>query len=143
MFGGSRDGWADKEYGVALVPQVATDNTLIVGRTISTAGASKLTLGVITGTLADADATFTITVYESDDSGMVGETAVADADLVGTEAAMSFVFSDDISARVIGYKGSKKYIRLKIQPANNTGNAPVAGWFTKEDLRYGTPAQSF
>ena len=43
------------------------------------------------------------------------------------EAAGSYTFSDDAESRAIGYVGSKRYIRLTITPANNTGNHFVAG----------------
>ena len=81
----------------------------------------RLKYSIAIGTLADADATFTVLVEDSDDN--VTYTAVADDFLLGTEAAASFTFADDNKVRSIGYNGSKRYNRITITPANNTGSA--------------------
>ena len=84
---------------------------------------SSLTFAIATGSLADADATFTVLVEEGDASNLSDATAVADADLLGTEALAGFTFAADNSVFKIGYKGIKRYVRLTITPANNTGAA--------------------
>lgn len=101
----------------------ATGDAAVVSEIIDMQGLSALTFVIATGSLADADATFTALVEESDDSGMSGKTAVADADLLGTEALASFIFSDDNKCFKVGYKGIKRYVTLTITPANNTGAA--------------------
>ena len=75
--------------------------------------------------MADADATFTALLEECDTSGGT-YTAVADADLIGTEALASFQFDDDNECRKLGYKGAKRYTRLTITPANNASAALVS-----------------
>ena len=50
-----------------------------------------------------------------------GAAAVADADLLGTEALASFIFSDDNKCFKLGYIGSKRYTRLTITPSGNSG----------------------
>lgn len=129
-----RDGLSSKRIRPLIAPVAAvTDNTATVSSIIDCQGYDAVTLAYVTGTLSDADATFTALLEESDDSGMSGATAVADADMVsqtnGTapEAAGSYTFADDAESRAIGYVGSKRYIRLTITPANNTGNHFVAG----------------
>lgn len=102
------------------------DNTAQVGSVIDRLGYQSLTYLIVTGTLADADATFTVLLEESDASDMSGSNAVADADLVGTEALASFTFANDGVCRKLGYIGHKRYTRLTITPANNTGAAPMA-----------------
>ena len=47
--------------------------------------------------------------------------AVVDEQLLGTEAGASFIFSDDNAVRKLGYLGGKRYVRLTITPASNTG----------------------
>jgi len=84
---------------------------------------SSLTFAIATGSLADADATFTVLVEEGDASNLSDAAAVADADLLGTEALAAPLFSDDNKVFKIGYKGIKRYVRLTITPANNTGAA--------------------
>ena len=40
---------------------------------------------------------------------------------------MGLDFADDNKAFKIGYIGPKRYVRVTITPANNTGNAFIAG----------------
>lgn len=110
---------------IVPVATAITDNTVQTGAIIDKQGYDALTYVILTGTLADADATFTTLLEESDDSGMSGATTVAAKDLLGTAALASFLFSDDSKAFKLGYIGSKRYTRLKVTPANNTGAAPI------------------
>ncbi len=57
---------------------------------------------------------------------MSGASAVADSDLLGTEALAGFTFGDDGETRKLGYLGDKRYTRLTLTPTNNSGSAPVA-----------------
>lgn len=84
---------------------------------------SSLTFAIAAGSLADADATFTVLVEEGDASNLSDAAAVADADLLGTEALAAPLFSDDNKVFKIGYKGIKRYVRLTITPGANTGAA--------------------
>lgn len=109
-----------------LVPSAGpSDNTAQVGQIIDGLGAKSLTYLIGLGSIADADVTFTVLLEESDDSGMSGATAVADADLIGTELAAAFRFDDDNEVRKLGYRGSKRYTRLTITPANNASAAAL------------------
>ncbi len=63
---------------------------------------------------------------DGDDSGLSDAAAVADADLLGTESAAGFQFDDDNETRKIGYRGSKRYVRLTITPTGNTSAALIA-----------------
>lgn len=101
----------------------ATGDAAVTSEIIDMQGNSALVFAIATGSLADADATFTVLIEESDDSGMSGKTAVADADLLGTEALASFIFSDDNKCFKVGYKGIKRYVTLTITPTGNTGAA--------------------
>jgi len=104
-----------------LAPVAISDNTARVGTVVDLVGFDALKYSIAIGTLADADATFTVLVEDSDDN--VTYTAVADDFLLGTEAEASFTFADDTEQRSIGYNGSKRYNRITITPANNTGSA--------------------
>lgn len=104
----------------ALSPVVAgTDNTAYVSQILDTRGAGSAMLAIMIGANTDADATFTVLLEESDDSGMSGQNAVADADMNGTEVLAGFQFDDDNECRKLGYTGNKRYIRATITPANN------------------------
>ncbi len=111
-----------------IAPAANTDlgTTPLVGAVIDGLGFEGLTYGIVTGTLSDADATYTVLLEESDESG-ANFTAVADEHLIGTESAAGFVFSDDGETRKLGYIGHKRYTRLTITPAAaNSGNSPIA-----------------
>lgn len=123
----------DQANSLTLRPVIApaANNNLgttpLVGTIIDRAGYEALTYGIITGTLSDTDATYTVLLEESDASNMSPANAVADADLIGTEAAAGFIFSDDGVTRKLGYVGNKRYTRLTITPAAaNDGNSPIA-----------------
>ncbi len=108
-----------------IAPVVVSDNTALVGAVIDRRSFQGLTYVIATGVLADADATFTVLLEESDQAGS-GFTAVADADLIGTEAGAGFIFSDDGAVRKLGYIGGRRYTRLTITPAANAASAPIS-----------------
>lgn len=110
----------------AISPVSIADNTAAVSQIIDMQGLASMMFGILTGSLADADATFTVLVEEGDESDLSDASAVADADLVSTEALASFLFSDDNSTKKIGYKGIKRYVRLTVTPAANTSAALIA-----------------
>lgn len=72
---------------------------------------------VWSGTLADG--TFTFEVQDSDDD--TNYTAVADAYLEGAEPALTA--SDTVA--VIGYKGTRKYLRVVCASTDTTDGGPV------------------
>ena len=110
---------------VAVAPAVVANNSAQVGSVIDTLGYDSLTFVIGTGTLADADATFTVLVEDGHASDLSDAAAVADEDLIGTEALASFDQDADASARKVGYRGNKRYVRLTITPAGNAAAAPL------------------
>jgi hypothetical protein len=101
--------------------------TPLVGSIIDRKGYDSLTYGIITGALSDVDATYSVLLEESDAANMDGAEAVADADMIGTEAAASFTYANDGVTRKLGYIGGKRYTRLTITPAAaDSGNSPIA-----------------
>ncbi|MFZ5690542.1 MAG: hypothetical protein ACOY5F_04745 [Pseudomonadota bacterium] len=123
----------DQAHNLTLRPVIAPaananlGTTPLVGAIIDRQGFESLTYGIITGTLSDADATYTVLLEESDAANMSGANAVADGDLIYTEASAGFVFSDDGVTRKLGYIGSKRYTRITITPAAaDSGNSPIA-----------------
>lgn len=127
-----RDSLNSHAYRVAIAPVVVTDNTAQVGNTIDRMGFDALTFAILTGPLADADATFAVLVEHGDVANLSDASAVADEHLIsatpGTapEAAAGFTFADDNKTKKIGYVGGKRYVRLTITPTGNAGNAPLA-----------------
>lgn len=109
-----------------LSPASVADNTAQVGQIIDRQGFDALEYVIATGSLGDADATFTVLLEEGDAANLSDAAAVADADLLGTEALASFVFSDDDKVFKLGYKGNKRYTRLTITPGANASAALLA-----------------
>ena len=111
----------------AISPVAAvTDNTAYVSEIIDRKGYESLTFLIATGSLADSDATFAVLLEEGDASNLSDAAAVADADLLGTEALAGFTFADDNETRKLGYVGNKRYVRLTITPSGNSGNVFLA-----------------
>lgn len=110
----------------AISPVSVADNTAQVSQIIDRRGFDSVTFAILTGSLADADATFAVLLEESDDSGMSGAVAVPDAELLGTEALAGFQFDDDNETRKLGYVGNKRYLRLTITPASNASAGLLA-----------------
>lgn len=123
-----RDMTNSKQVKRVLSPVSVADNTAQVGQIIDHQAFDAATYVILTGSLADADVTFTVLLEESDDSGLSGSNVVADADMVSQsssapETAAGFQFDDDNEVRKLGYVGSKRYTRLTITPANNASAA--------------------
>lgn len=124
------------KYSRALSPVAAvSNNTAYVSEILDTANFTANELVILTGSLADADATFTVLLEEGAASNLSDAAAVADGDMLGTEAGASFTFANDDTTKKLGYIGSKRYIRATITPANNTGNVFVAAVWAQSGAR--------
>jgi hypothetical protein len=118
----------------AISPVSVADNTAQVSQIIDRQGYDSLAFLIATGSLGDADVTFTVLVEDGDAANLSDAAAVADAELVpqdassatAPEAQAGFQFDDDNEVRKIGYRGNKRYVRLTITPANNATAALLA-----------------
>ncbi len=97
----------------SVAPQFINSNTTITGTGVDLRGFEGalvvLSAGAITGT--GSQNVYTPEVQESDSSD-TGFTAVADANLIGTEAAAVHNGGTDNTIKKIGYIGTKRYIRV-------------------------------
>ena len=109
----------------AIAPSTVSDTTPWVSAIVDTLGFGSLTFLLLTGTLADADATFDVLVEDGDAADLSDHAAVPDDQLIGTEALAGFTSADDGVTRKIGYAGFKRYVRLTVTPAANSGSATV------------------
>ena len=109
----------DVRRAISPTATIAGDSA-IVSEIIDMRGYSAMVFLIQLGAVADVDATFTVLIEEGDDSGLADNAAVADADLNGTEALISFDFADDNLARKIGYHGPKRYVRMTVTPSGNS-----------------------
>ncbi len=107
----------------AISPVSVADNTAQVSQIIDRRGYGALEFIIATGSIGDADATFTVLVEDGDAANLSDATAVADEQLLGTEALAGFQFDSDDKTRKIGYIGNKRYVRLTITPAGNASAA--------------------
>lgn len=127
-----RDALNQTQVKRVLSPVSVADNTAQVGQIIDHQGFDGALYIIATGSIADADATFTVLLEEADASNMSGSNAVADDDMVsqvnGTapETAAAFQFDDDNEVRKVAYIGTKRYTRLTITPVNNASAAVLS-----------------
>jgi len=120
----------------AISPAAATTgDTAWVSVILDTANFSANEFVLCTGSLADANATFAVLLEEGAASDLSDNTAVADANLLGTEALAAFTFADDNETRKLGYIGVKRYIRATVTPAANTGDAFVSAVWVQAGAR--------
>lgn len=116
------------EYRIALAP-VATalaDDTPQVTTIVDRLGFDSLELVFLTGTLADAGATFTLLLEHGDASNLSDAVAVPDDELLGTEAGASLTQANDSVTAKLGYTGTKRYVRGTLTPSGNGSAAPLA-----------------
>lgn len=107
---------------------ITNANTATVSSIIDRLNFDALTLAIVYGGLTDANVTSTVLVEEGDQANMSDAAAVADAQLIGTEAGAAVTFADDNKVAKIGYKGSKRYVRVTVTPVGNDAGAyPFAG----------------
>ncbi|QCO15529.1 hypothetical protein D3869_09970 [Azospirillum brasilense] len=110
---------------VTIIPPGTTtnDNTAVVSSIVDSLGYGSVTFVLLTGSLADADATFSVLVEHGDAANLSDAEAVPDDLLIGTEALAGFTYADDNKARKVGYAGGKRYQRVTITPAGNASAA--------------------
>ena len=126
----------------AIAPVAArTDNTAIVSSIIDRSGYEGLVFALNIGANTDANATFAVLIEDGDAANLSDAAAVADEFLSGTEALAGFTFADDNETRKIGYKGSKRYVRMTVTPTgNDSGNIFLSALALLFGNRYGATA---
>lgn len=107
---------------VALAPVTIATDTTTVGLEIDTQGFNAMEFFLQTGVVTDGD--YSLILTESDTSGG-SFTAVADADLLGTEPAFT-ADTDDAKIGRVGYIGSKRYLKATVLSANTSTGALIA-----------------
>ena len=119
----------------AISPVSEAGNTALVSQILDTRGYESVELVIATGSIADADATFTVLIEDGDNGALSDAAAVADTFLLGTEAQAGFAFDDDNECRKIGYVGGKRYLRATITPANNASAALISAVWVLSNAR--------
>jgi hypothetical protein len=113
----------------ALTIQTINSNTATNGAIIDTQYFESLELVILSGTITDG--TYVPSIYESDDSGMAGATAITSDFLIGTTNVVeptpsygttvvdpigdaTFTGADDNKTARIGVLNKKRYVRLTL-----------------------------
>ena len=110
----------------AISPVSVADNTAQVSSIIDRQGYESLTFLIALGSIADADATFAVTMDHGSASNLSDAATVPAAELLGTTTLAGFQFDDDNETRKIGYRGIKRYVRLTITPSANASAALIS-----------------
>jgi hypothetical protein len=98
------DGVANKAASVSILPQAATAS--VTGTGVDTKGARMSTMVFAASAFSGAGPGITVGLEESDDN--VTFTTVADADQLPVSGSRVLAAS---GARMVGYRGTKRYIR--------------------------------
>jgi len=107
----------------SIPPVTVSNNDNTTGAIIDRNGYESLTYVIHTATLADSDVTLTPTIQECAIDNCDDVSTVVAGQLIGTVAGATFAAADDNTVKTIGYKGYKRYSRIVITPANNSGAA--------------------
>jgi hypothetical protein len=121
-----RDSYNNLKFVPAIAPVVVSDNTAQASAIIDRLGYEEVTFVINTGVLADIDATFAVLLQDGNDPALADAATVSDSFTLNTQTNVSFTFAADGVCRKIGYIGSKRYLKMTITPANNTGAAPMS-----------------
>lgn len=103
----------------SILPQLMA--TSVTGSTIDMQGFDSLVVEIVAG--AWTDGTHTFSVLESDDDSTYS--AVADADLDGTEPVVDGATDDD-QVYLLGYKGTKRYVKVLNTVTGSPGTGLLA-----------------
>jgi hypothetical protein len=109
---------------------IGTTGTGKTGKPVDLAGFEGAEIVLDYGAITATNAVFTPVIFEGDVTGSM--TSVADADLIGTEAAAGVGatgtrtsgVSKNVTKRV-GYKGAKRYVNAKLS-STVTAGTPIA-----------------
>jgi hypothetical protein len=126
----------------ALSPVSVADNTAQTTQWIDTKGYGAALFGILTGSVADADATFAVDAKESDNSDGSSSSDVATDNLIGTEALAAFQFDDDNEVRKLLVRPSKRYVALTITPTGNASAALLAAFALLVQPKYAPVTQT-
>jgi hypothetical protein len=124
----NRDGANDKVGSIGTVVTAISSDTTTAGAVVDCSGFDIVTFEIFSN--AYTDGTYTPLINESDDSGMSGESAVADIDLTVTEADAAVDAANTV--KYISYIGNKRYITCDIVSTSTSSGASVGVNVIKE-----------
>jgi len=108
---------------VALDLQEITSNTTTVGNILDSLGFESLDLTIIAGAITDGD--YVAKVEHGDESNLSDAADVDALDLIGSLPV--FADSEDDTAKHVGYRGKKQFVRLSLVSTNVSSGAFFTG----------------
>ena len=113
-----------------------SETTPAAGNIVDVADYGAATFGFLTGVVTDAGAAagVSVVIQESDTTAAADFTAVADADLIGLESALTVTSdaADGVPVGLIGYKGTKRYVRAVVTGTADTDAVVMGAWFLQK-----------
>jgi hypothetical protein len=118
----SKDLHANVKISKAMSVTAISGNGTTNGDIIDRAGYQSVVFALLSGTLTDG--TYTPSITEGDAADLSDG---ADAtDLHGTVAGATFAATADNAVKKLGYRGSKRYIRLNVTAAGVTTGGTIS-----------------
>lgn len=110
----------------AISPVSQSGNAAMVGAIIDRQGYGALEFAITLGTITTAGTVYTALLEDGEASNLSDAATVIAPNLLGTAAMASFVDSEVNTTKEIGYIGNKRYVRLTMTPAGNTGASTLS-----------------
>lgn len=118
---GQRDMHHSVTIESAMDVQEITSDTTTVGLTIDMFNEESLEFAIQAGVITDGSYAVLIEEALDDGTGSPGAfSAVADADLLGTELGAALVAADDGAVTKIGYIGQERFVRASLVSTGTT-----------------------
>jgi hypothetical protein len=117
---------------VALKPQTIATDTTTVGETIDLADAEAVEMNLAVGTATDGD--YSVSFYESDDSGMSGETEIPSNRIKGDLYDTAYT-AVSLASLNWGVEKDLRYIRAKVVSTSTSSGSDLSMVATLGRLR--------
>ena len=109
-----------------ISPISQAGNTAMVGAIIDRQGYDSLEFAITLGTITTAGTTYTALLEDGEAANLSDAATVVAPNLLGTLAAASFTDAEVNTTKKVGYIGNKRYVRLTMTPAGNTGASTMS-----------------
>lgn len=121
-----KDAHNTRKYTKVISPISQAGNAAMVGTIIDRQGFDSLEFAITLGTITTAGTTYTALLEDGDAANLSDAATVVAPNLLGTLAGASFVDSEVNTTKKVGYIGAKRYVRLTMTPAGNTGASTMS-----------------
>lgn len=109
-----------------ISPISQAGNTAMVGAIIDRQGYGSLEFAATLGTVTTGGTAYTFLMEDGDVANLSDNATVVAPNLMGTLAAASFIDSEINTTKKVGYIGNKRYVRVTMTPAGNTGASTMS-----------------